>query len=177
MRTTPIGIAMLNDERKHVWERNNPLNMEVVQSWANVVREGLKNEDGTAPEVVVGSEIITSTRIAQKVGDELTRAGCWAHARRKYYDVRRDDRPRCSRMLKLIQDLFAIERKAKELRADRSQASAMSSTWRCAGKSRRHWSTRSRSAPRPGRWRSCRAVRLAKRSRTCGTSGPRLLGS
>ena len=49
---------------------------------------------------------------------ELTRAGCWAHARRKYYDVRRDDRPRCNRMLKLIQDLFAIERKAKELRED-----------------------------------------------------------
>lgn len=48
----------------------------------------------------------------------LTRAGCWAHARRKYYDARRDDRPRCNRMLKLIQDLFAIERRAKELRED-----------------------------------------------------------
>lgn len=51
---------------------------------------------------------------------ELTRAGCWAHARRKYYDARRDDRPRCNRMLKLIQDLFALERKAKKLREDQS---------------------------------------------------------
>ncbi len=49
---------------------------------------------------------------------ELTRAGCWAHARRKYYDARRDDRKRCGQMLKLIQDLFAIERKAKALRDD-----------------------------------------------------------
>jgi transposase len=49
---------------------------------------------------------------------ELTRAGCWAHARRKYYDARRDDRPRCSRMLELIQHLFAIERTAKKLRED-----------------------------------------------------------
>ncbi len=32
--------------------------------------------------------------------------------------ARRDDWPRCGRMLKLIQDLFAIERKAKVLRKD-----------------------------------------------------------
>ena len=49
---------------------------------------------------------------------DLTRAGCWAQARRKYYDVRRDDRLRCGCMLKLIQNLFAIERKAKVLRED-----------------------------------------------------------
>lgn len=49
---------------------------------------------------------------------ELIRAGCWAHARRKYYDARRDDRVRCGRMLKLIQALFVIEQKAKALRAD-----------------------------------------------------------
>ncbi len=49
---------------------------------------------------------------------ELTRAGCWAHARRKYYDARRDDRVRCGEMLNLIQALFVIEQKAKALRAD-----------------------------------------------------------
>ena len=49
---------------------------------------------------------------------ELIRAGCWAHARRKYFDARRDDRARCGRMLKLIQALFVIEQKAKALRAD-----------------------------------------------------------
>ncbi len=47
---------------------------------------------------------------------KLIRAGCWAHARRKYYDARRDDRRRCGLMLRLIQDLFAVERKAKEAR-------------------------------------------------------------
>ncbi len=48
----------------------------------------------------------------------LIRAGCWAHARRKYYDARRDDRVRCGQMMKLIQALFVIEQKAKALRAD-----------------------------------------------------------
>ena len=76
MRTTPIGIAMLNDERPHVWQANNPQNMAVVNEWARIIREGLKNVDGSAPEVVVGSQIITSTRVAQRVGEELRRAGC-----------------------------------------------------------------------------------------------------
>ena len=44
----------------------------------------------------------------------LIRAGCWAHARRKYYDARLNDRRRCGQMLKLIQDLFKVERKATE---------------------------------------------------------------
>ncbi len=76
MRTTPIGIAMLNDEREHVWRENNPENMAVVQQWAKIIRQGVKNIDGSAPEVVVGSEIIVSVRTAQKVGEELRRAGC-----------------------------------------------------------------------------------------------------
>jgi L-fucose isomerase len=76
MRTTPIGIAMLNDERPHVWQQNNPQNMAVVNRWAEVLRNGLRNVDGSAAEVVIGSEIITSTRVAQKVGEELRRAGC-----------------------------------------------------------------------------------------------------
>ncbi|HIC89080.1 MAG TPA: hypothetical protein EYP04_06725 [Anaerolineae bacterium] len=76
MRNTPIGIAMLNDEREHVWRQNNPENMAVVRQWAEIIRNGVKNQDGTVPEVVVGSEIITSVRSAQKVGEELARAGC-----------------------------------------------------------------------------------------------------
>jgi len=76
MRQTPIGIAMLNDERPHVWRQNNPENVAVVNQWAEIIRSGLKNVDGTAPEVVTGSEIITSVRLAQKVGEELRRAGC-----------------------------------------------------------------------------------------------------
>ena len=76
MRTTPIGIAMLNDERPHVWQSNNAQNVAVVNKWAGIIRQGLKNIDGSAPEVVIGSKIITSTRVAQEVGEELRRAGC-----------------------------------------------------------------------------------------------------
>ena len=35
MRTTPIGIAMLNDERPHVYQQNNPANVEVVKQSAH----------------------------------------------------------------------------------------------------------------------------------------------
>ena len=63
MRSTPIGIAMLNDEREHVWSQNNPANMAVVNRWAEVLRDGLTNIDGSAPEVVVASRIITGVRV------------------------------------------------------------------------------------------------------------------
>lgn len=76
MRSTPIGIVMLNDERPHVYEKNNDMNMQVVNRWAEIIRKELRNIDGSTPEIVVGSEIITSVRVAQKVGDELARAGC-----------------------------------------------------------------------------------------------------
>jgi len=56
----------------------------------------------------------------------LIHAGCWAHARRKFYDARLDDRRRCGRMLKLIQELFAVERKAKESREQAAEAAKQS---------------------------------------------------
>ena len=76
MRTTPVGIAMLNDERPHVWQENNEGNMRVVRQWADAIRRKVANVDGTAPEIVVGSRIITGVRVAQEVGEELRRAGC-----------------------------------------------------------------------------------------------------
>lgn len=76
MRTTPIGIAMLNDERPHVWEKNEAQNMAVVNKWAEIIRNGMKNVDGSSPQVIVGSRTVTSTRVAQEVGEELRRAGC-----------------------------------------------------------------------------------------------------
>ncbi|MBC7315156.1 MAG: hypothetical protein H5T70_01875, partial [Chloroflexi bacterium] len=76
MRTVPIGLAMMNDERPHVWSQNEAINMQVLNQWAEIIRKGLKNVDGSAPEVVVASETIKSTRVAQKVGEELRRAGC-----------------------------------------------------------------------------------------------------
>ncbi|OIN98043.1 hypothetical protein AUJ66_01725 [Candidatus Desantisbacteria bacterium CG1_02_38_46] len=76
MRSTAIGIAMLNDERKHVWTKNNPENMRVVKQWAKVIKDGLKNVDGTVPEVIVASQIITGVELAQKIGEELARVNC-----------------------------------------------------------------------------------------------------
>ena len=76
MRSTPIGIAMLNDERPHVFQQNNPANMKVVKQWADIIRREVRNADGSAPEVVVADQIITGTRVAQQVGEQLRRAGC-----------------------------------------------------------------------------------------------------
>jgi len=76
VRTTSIGIVMFNDEREWVYKANNRECMEVVQRWADIIRNGVKNLDGASPEVVTGSEIITSVRVAQRVGEELSRANC-----------------------------------------------------------------------------------------------------
>ena len=76
MRSTPIGIALLNDEREHVWKLNKEVNEGIVSQWAQVLASRLTNRDGSAPEIVTGSETITSVRSAQKVGEELHRAGC-----------------------------------------------------------------------------------------------------
>lgn len=76
MRTTPIGMVMLNDEREHVYKQNNALNMKVVKNWAKLIEENVLNVDKSRPEVLVGTEIITGIRSAQKVGEELSRANC-----------------------------------------------------------------------------------------------------
>ncbi len=76
MRTTPVGIAMLNDEREHVWSQNEGECQKVVDGWVKVLREKLTNLDGSAVEIVSGSMIVHDVRSAQKVGEELRRAGC-----------------------------------------------------------------------------------------------------
>ncbi len=73
MRSTSIGLVMLNDEREHVYKQNNEVNRQVLDDWSRIIKSKLKNVDGTAPEVITGSEIITGTRSAQKVGEELSR--------------------------------------------------------------------------------------------------------
>jgi len=42
------------------------------------------------------------------------RLGCWAHVRRKFFDAKSLDPPRCKEILGLISELFANERYAKE---------------------------------------------------------------
>jgi L-fucose isomerase len=75
MRTTPVGLVMLNDEREHVWRANDEANRRVLERWAAVIRKRVVNRDGSAPEVVVGETVIHSVRTAQAVGGQLQRAG------------------------------------------------------------------------------------------------------
>ena len=37
MRSTPVGIVMLNDERDHVWKANNAENRKIVDAWAKLI--------------------------------------------------------------------------------------------------------------------------------------------
>jgi len=75
MRTTPIGLVMLDDERPHVHEITQAQNRDVLRRWADVIRSGSRTLDGSAPEVVVAPETITSVRTAQETGERLRRAG------------------------------------------------------------------------------------------------------
>jgi len=74
MRSTPIGIVMLNDEREHVWTANDEANRRVLAAWADLLRMHIVNRDGSAPAVVVGDPVIHDIRTAQQVGEQLQRA-------------------------------------------------------------------------------------------------------
>ncbi|HUZ81163.1 MAG TPA: hypothetical protein VMU73_02870 [Gaiellaceae bacterium] len=76
MRSTPIGIVVMNDGRDHVIRENEADNMRVAARWAEILRAGTVNADGGVVEVVVGSETVKSVRTAQAVGEQLRRAGC-----------------------------------------------------------------------------------------------------
>jgi transposase len=49
----------------------------------------------------------------------VTEVGCWAHARRHFFDAREFDKERCDRVLGLIGKLYAVERQAALLNASR----------------------------------------------------------
>ena len=76
MRSTPIGVVVINDGRHHVIEQNEADNMRVAHRWAEIIREGSRTVDGDVAEVVVASETVKSVRVGQRVGEELRRAGC-----------------------------------------------------------------------------------------------------
>ena len=76
MKTSKVGIVMLNDEREHVWRKNNPENKKVLEKWAEVIKKGLKNTDGSSPDIIIGSKIITSVQTAQEIGEELSASNC-----------------------------------------------------------------------------------------------------
>ncbi|RKY00383.1 fucose isomerase [Candidatus Poribacteria bacterium] len=74
MKSTPIGLVMLTDERPHVHSQTDEMNMNVLRRWAEIIKERTKNVDGSTYEIVIGSEIVHDVRSAQKVGEELRRA-------------------------------------------------------------------------------------------------------
>jgi L-fucose isomerase len=76
MRTTPIGLVLMNDERPHVHAVNEADNMAVLRRWGEALARLVRNADGSAPEIVLGSETVKSVRSAQEVGEQLRRAGC-----------------------------------------------------------------------------------------------------
>ena len=89
---------------------------------------------------------------------ELPRAGCWAHARRKFVDCEKAA-PQVSRaILKLINRLFDLEKRLTDLDADERL---------------RHRP----SAPRPGRSGHCRPAPRGTHASNPGPSGPLLLSA
>jgi L-fucose isomerase len=76
MRSTPIGLAMINDERPHVHAENETENLEVLERWAQAIRREALDVDGQAPEVVVAPETVKSVHTAHEMGERLRRAGC-----------------------------------------------------------------------------------------------------
>ncbi len=46
---------------------------------------------------------------------EIPRAACWAHVRRKFFEGAKGGCPRCARLLKIINVLYRIEGRAREL--------------------------------------------------------------
>ncbi len=51
-------------------------------------------------------------------GGTIIEVGCWAHARRKFYDARATDPARCLPILALIKNLYAVEARSRELKED-----------------------------------------------------------
>jgi L-fucose isomerase len=76
MRSTPIGLVMINDERPHVHSQNESENLSVLARWGEVIRGEVTNVDGQGPEVLVAPETVKSVRTAQEIGEQLRRAGC-----------------------------------------------------------------------------------------------------
>ncbi len=76
MKSTPVGLAILNDGRAHVVEQNEAENMRAAHAWSEFLRSNVRARDGSALEVVVAPETIKSVRSAQLIGEDLRRAGC-----------------------------------------------------------------------------------------------------
>ncbi len=66
---------MFNDERGHAHEDTNPINQKVLERWKQIIESNLKYKSGSKLEVVLGSDILVSPKLARQVGEELHDAG------------------------------------------------------------------------------------------------------
>jgi L-fucose/D-arabinose isomerase len=76
MRSTAVGIVVINDGRQHVIDQNEEDDMRVAHGWPQIISREAGNVDGTQLEVIVGSETVKSVRTGHLIGKELRRAGC-----------------------------------------------------------------------------------------------------
>lgn len=70
MKSPRIGITMILDERKHVYPHYYDKCFDAVNYWKGFI-ESIKFFDGTSPQAVVPSELITSIDSARRVGEEF----------------------------------------------------------------------------------------------------------
>jgi L-fucose isomerase len=76
MRSTPVGLVMINDERPHVHSLNEETNMDVLRQWEAAIGEQVRDVNGSGPELILAPETVKSVRGAQQIGEQLRRAGC-----------------------------------------------------------------------------------------------------
>lgn len=76
MRSTPIGLVMVNDERPHVNSLNESENLHVLEAWAERISSEVTDVSGEGPEIVIGRETVKSVKTAHEIGEQLRRAGC-----------------------------------------------------------------------------------------------------
>ena len=75
IKLNKIGIFIFNDEREHAYRETNAINLEIIKKWKEIIESNVRYKDGSYPEVILGSKVITSPRLAREVGEELVRAG------------------------------------------------------------------------------------------------------
>jgi len=74
MKTSTVGMAILGDEREPVMKEVTPGCMEVLERAAEIIRRNVRYRDGSSPDVVTASKVITSIRTSKEVGEEIARA-------------------------------------------------------------------------------------------------------
>jgi len=68
-------MFIFNDEREHAFKETNSINLDVIKKWKQIIEANVKYRDGSNPEVILGSKVITSPKIAREVGEGLVTAG------------------------------------------------------------------------------------------------------